>query len=569
MLTKRLLYIFFYLLGTIQVSAIDYHDLLHKSYADRRSQLFTFYTDELNNPDRNLNKSQQKVIAIKALAQQEKDRDLLLETVLMQIHVDDAFKQRTKKESLRSIDSLLQIAEDEKIPWLKCRCLSFAALLCFIDAYNYELAFNYAELLNLSLQTITKEEFPEKQICYSQIAHYYYYFHDWLNALRYCELGLNETPKQWKDQYPMQMCNIIGLVYEKQKDYKKAIAYYKKAIQYIIPNDPTLNIWVGILNGNIGNCQYLLNNPQEAIPHLQSCIDSALKYQSLGVVSDAFMTLGKIDLDQNKLENAERNLRNSRIYAMAPVEYPRLENLYVVLARLAQKKGNALLTSLYLDSAMTVKDSMSRKLNALFILRGRQKAAVLKEQKLEADKQLKTTQRNFLIALIFLATFSSMYIFYIQRKRFQQKRAIDRLQLQQHEQELHLASEKLNAFANTISEKNRLLNDLEMKLGDSPKLEVLAQLKESTILTEEEWDRFRKLFELVHKGYMLRLKEKLPDLTQAETRFMVLAKLKFSNKEMAGALNISTQAIRTTWYRLRKKLNLPEEGSLEELVDTI
>ncbi len=225
--------------------------------------------------------------------------------------------------------------------------------------------------------------------------------------------------------------------------------------------------------------------------------------------------------------------------------------------------------SQYLDSALTVKDSMARKLNALYILRGTQKAVLLKEQKLEDEKQLKTTQRNFLIAIVILLTVVAIYIFYSQRKRFEHKRLIHEMQLEHNQKELDMATEQLNTFAKAVSEKNYLVEELEKKLGHSPDLELLSQLRESTILTDEEWDRFRKLFDQVHKGYTLRLKEKLPDLTQAETRFMVLAKLRFSNKEMASVLNISTQAIRTTWYRLRKKLNLPEEGSLEELVDTI
>jgi cell division protein FtsL len=212
---------------------------------------------------------------------------------------------------------------------------------------------------------------------------------------------------------------------------------------------------------------------------------------------------------------------------------------------------------------------MARKLNALYILRGNQKAIGLKQRKLEEDKRLKTTQRNFLIVIVILLMLVGLYIIYAQRKRYEQKRLIHELQLEQQKQELSMATEQLNEFAKTISEKNRLLEELEKKLGNSPDIALLTELRESTILTDAEWERFRKLFEQVHKGFTLRLKEKLPDLTQAETRLMVLAKLKFSNREMANALNISTQAIRTTWYRLRKKLNLPEEGSLEELVETI
>jgi len=65
------------------------------------------------------------------------------------------------------------------------------------------------------------------------------------------------------------------------------------------------------------------------------------------------------------------------------------------------------------------------------------------------------------------------------------------------------------------------------------------------------------------------MQEKIPDLSPSEIRFMTLARLNFSNKEMAAALGVTPQAIRVTRHRLRKKLNLPDEQNLEELVQSI
>ena len=163
----------------------------------------------------------------------------------------------------------------------------------------------------------------------------------------------------------------------------------------------------------------------------------------------------------------------------------------------------------------------------------------------------------------------AVYIYILQRKRFIQKQLINELELKQKQDELDYAAQQLNDYAASISEKNKMVEELESKLGTTVNVEALTQLQQSTILTDEAWEHFRKLFEQVHSGYLIRLKEKLPDLSPAEIRFMVLAKLKFTNKEMGMALGISQHAVRMTWYRLRKKLNLPEEGSLEELVGRI
>jgi DNA-directed RNA polymerase specialized sigma24 family protein len=99
--------------------------------------------------------------------------------------------------------------------------------------------------------------------------------------------------------------------------------------------------------------------------------------------------------------------------------------------------------------------------------------------------------------------------------------------------------------------------------------EALSQLRRSAILTDEDWESFRENFDKVHTGFLIRLKAKIPDLSPAETRFLALAKLQLSNKEMAALLGVTADAMRLTRFRLRKKLNLTEDGSLEELVNSI
>ncbi|MBL7749678.1 MAG: hypothetical protein JNM19_19730, partial [Chitinophagaceae bacterium] len=126
-------------------------------------------------------------------------------------------------------------------------------------------------------------------------------------------------------------------------------------------------------------------------------------------------------------------------------------------------------------------------------------------------------------------------------------------------------------FSENFHQKALLLEQLESRLQvkGAEDTELLEQLRQSTLLTDEQWIAFRQIFDKVHGGYLIRLKEKLPDLTPAEIRYMALAKLRFNNKEMASALGISQQTVRVTAHRLRKKLSLPEEGSLSELVESI
>ena len=89
------------------------------------------------------------------------------------------------------------------------------------------------------------------------------------------------------------------------------------------------------------------------------------------------------------------------------------------------------------------------------------------------------------------------------------------------------------------------------------------------IMTDETWDEFKKLFEKVHAGFLYRVREKFIQATETDIRLLTLIKLGLSNREMANMLGVTTEALKKSRQRLRKKINLPDELSLEDVVITI
>src|SRR5205085_12283299 len=124
--------------------------------------------------------------------------------------------------------------------------------------------------------------------------------------------------------------------------------------------------------------------------------------------------------------------------------------------------------------------------------------------------------------------------------------------------------ERMNAELNLT--KNERLDLTSLPEPDS---DLLRLLQNSVLLTDEHWRNFSRLFEKVHRGFFQRLKEKLPGLSPAETRFTALIKLQLSNKEMANMLGVGTEAMRQIRSRLKKKLNSEAEEGIEELVEKI
>ena len=94
-------------------------------------------------------------------------------------------------------------------------------------------------------------------------------------------------------------------------------------------------------------------------------------------------------------------------------------------------------------------------------------------------------------------------------------------------------------------------------------------MRNATVLTEDEWAEFKKMFEKVHPGFLQRLKVNYPDLTAAETRYLVFTKLNISAKEMSSMLGVSAEAVRSIRFRLKKKLNLEDNNDLDRMANEV
>src|SRR5690606_15884277 len=125
------------------------------------------------------------------------------------------------------------------------------------------------------------------------------------------------------------------------------------------------------------------------------------------------------------------------------------------------------------------------------------------------EKKQKKAERNLLILLVLILFSITVLTYFIQKKR---QLAKD-LKLQAATRELEIAQLHLNSFTESILEKNKLIEQLQSRNPEEDKAELFMQLQQSTILTEDDWLSFQQLFDKAHPGFILRIKEKQPDLS--------------------------------------------------------
>jgi tetratricopeptide (TPR) repeat protein len=187
------------------------------------------------------------------------------------------------------------------------------------------------------------------------------------------------------------------------------------------------------------------------------------------------------------------------------------------------------------------------------------------EKELVALKRLQSSNRTSTwfwaggITILLLA--SGGIIWWLNGKRRKAK---------QHQQE---AEKQLQLFAEDIINKDHrieaLQQELQLQSNNTEKAAKVDELSQQMILTDDDWQRFRSLFNKTYPGYLHRLKEKFPGITEAEIRMACLIKIKLNTKQIASMQGISPDSVHKTRQRLRQRFDTTSTSELEAIVAAV
>jgi CHASE3 domain sensor protein len=135
---------------------------------------------------------------------------------------------------------------------------------------------------------------------------------------------------------------------------------------------------------------------------------------------------------------------------------------------------------------------------------------------------------------------------------------------------------QLQLYSQNILEKSELIQSLSEELGSLKKsmsnheqVRNFGKVLNSTILTDDDWEEFKKTFQEVYPNFFASLRLRFPEITAAELRLSALIKMNLSLKEAANSLGISAESVKKSRYRLKKKIALSEEDSLENFIRSL
>ncbi len=154
------------------------------------------------------------------------------------------------------------------------------------------------------------------------------------------------------------------------------------------------------------------------------------------------------------------------------------------------------------------------------------------------------------------------------------------LQKLRAEDELTSIEQQMHQVLSNLSEKNKLVDELQSEIqqfnNDSgnrltaEEREALSdRLQSFRLLTEDDWDVFRKLFEKLNPGFFDKFQKLSDTLSKADLRLAALIRMNLSTSEIGRLLGISTDSVKRTDLRLRKKLSIEQSKELNALIKSI
>ena len=371
-----------------------------------------------------------------------------------------------------------------------------------------------------------------------------------------------------------QNLNQMGQPDESFRIRKEVAAFYRKKNR--------VNDLAGTLDG-MGRILLRKGEYEEAEKYLLEALELAERSGEKRLPGYIYRTLSKLYLETNELKKAEKFALLSLENATDVKQNKKKINDYKVLSEIYEKLesydkayDNYKKYHILYDTILGIeKIAAMNELEVKYQAEKKEQEIVLLEEKDKRNQLEKKAMFGGIIALLVL--FGA--IVYGLRQRLRNSKLVREKMNQElsfNKRELDLKKQELTAYALQLAHKNEVLEGIKVSVDEMKKKENSHRDFQKIVNTiefnksdDESWEGFRTRFQSIHKDFETIVKTTYPSVTSNELRLMALLKMNLSSKEIANILNVSMEGIKKARYRLRKKLNLESNDSLEGLILSI
>lgn len=495
------------------------------------------------------------------------------------------------RASLDSLELALKLSKEEKDIRSEVQILRRLSSLMLTKFSNIEEAYRFVnEIRSVSEQ---HPEFPEVLSNYHNAlgSIYFYELTNPQKAFTEFEKSLAIVQQHHLQEDPYLLNNYALALMDKQKT-SEALLFFHRA-RNAFQTNPSLYYQEDYLVKNainLGVCHIYheaLDSAEYYFQHARALAQSSFE-QSDDMTTTIYLAV--FLQEQGRLDEALHFFKLAKQLNPAFVPYNMLMLLHQSLAELYAAQGkfdvaysNEVISRLYQDS-IRLKGLEER----AFTMDYKSKIDALKHQQSidelerEYDRERFTRQLWLILSLLILVVISGLFWLYRINKQKQiaaikaENEALDKERIaQEAELKLLRKDEQLISANVEISVRESELNVLKSNLEDhlnknhDPQFnelrQFLKQVKQSQKKTEQ-LQHLDQVLSLTNNVFYSRIRKLYPKLSDDEMRLITLIRLNLSSEELLLVFNITKSSLNTKRYRVRKKIGLAPNESLEEHV---
>jgi len=372
--------------------------------------------------------------------------------------------------------------------------------------------------------------------------------------------------------YIVSCINTMALGYHRQNEYDSALLYYNQALA--LAKEAGSSVWVGIVTGNMAQIYYAQKKYDTAYPVFINDYKTSKDSGYYDNAANSLQWAARTSLALGNKAAALKEVREAFELLRLWHDPSYLRNTYYTATQVFKEMGNYDSAFYYNNLYSSLNDSLekvvSRSSTDIAKARLNDEAGKYRIQTLNREKKAQLVLRNMIIAGIVLLFLSVLLI--LNRRSLKTKMKMEKMEQEKllMEQEAASARDQLRMFTQNIIEKTNLIEKLEIQVKgkevSSEQHSIISELSQQTILTEQDWYKFKSLFDKIYPGFFVNLKDKFPDITVAEQRMAALTRLHLTTRQIASMLGISLDSVHKSRQRLRQRFQIGAETNLDELV---
>jgi DNA-binding CsgD family transcriptional regulator len=396
---------------------------------------------------------------------------------------------------------------------------------------------------------------------YQVLAELLYKVREYAESITYAKKAIEGYNKLTNNE-KLSCTNTIALDYHRQQKYDSAMFFYNEALQLAHASNHI--VWIGIVSGNMGQIYYARGKYKLAYPLLKQDYSTSIHNGEIANGANSLQWAARVDLALGNKTLALSEVQEAMRLLKTSPEINFIRNSYFASSQIFRELGVYDSAFYYNDLYNNLNDSLEKLVAtsslAISSARLNDERSRYQIQNLNTEKRSEIMWRNFIIIFIVLLSLSIFLV--INRKLLKSN-----LKREKAEQEMVSAQEQLQMFTSNLIEKTTLVEKLQMQaVSRQASLEqqaLISEISQHTILTEEDWVKFKLLFEKIYPAFLVDLKEKVPDITIAELRMAALTRLRLTTNQIASILGISPNSVYKTKQRLRQRLRLEGDTLIE------